>query len=77
MLKSTRQIDAIRRRCGEVENDLIDEFLAGRIARREFLRHGAVLGISAPLLAGVAGGLAAAWPSSARAASQNLSLIHI
>ena len=55
MFKSTKEIDAIRRRCNDVENELIGELLAGRIARREFLRHGAVLGISAPLAAGLAG----------------------
>jgi len=71
MFTSTKRIDPIRRRCSEVENDLIDGFLSGWIARREFLRHGAVLGISAPLLAGVVGGFSAAWPTSARAASQN------
>ena len=54
MFKSTEEIDAIRRRCNDVENNLIDRFLTGRIARREFLRHGAVLGISAPLIAGLA-----------------------
>ena len=65
-----RRIDAIRRRCSEVENDLIDEFLAGRVGRRELLRHGAVLGMATPLLAGLAGGLgAAAFPTAARAAT--------
>ena len=68
---SIKQVDAIRRQCNEVENDLIDEFVAGRIARRDFLRHGALLGISAPLLAGLTGSLAATWPSNARAASQS------
>ena len=68
---STKLLDTIRRRSNEVENDLIDEFVAGRIARRELLRHGALLGISAPLLAGLTGSLAATWPSSARAASQS------
>src|SRR5215469_5847187 len=54
MLKSAKEIDAIRRRCNDVENDLIDEYLTGRITRREFLRHGVVLGISAPIVAGCA-----------------------
>jgi hypothetical protein len=54
MFKSAKEIGAIRRRCNDVENDLIDEFLAGRITRREFLRRGVVLGISAPIVAGLA-----------------------
>jgi hypothetical protein len=45
VFKSVKEIDAIRGRCNDVENDLIDEFWAGRITRREFLRYGAVLGI--------------------------------
>jgi hypothetical protein len=55
MFKSIMENDAICRRCNDVGNNLVDEFLAARIARREFLCHGAVLGISAPLVAGLAG----------------------
>jgi peptide/nickel transport system substrate-binding protein len=40
------QFDAIRRRGTLAQNAAIDEYLAGRIGRREFLRHAAVLGIS-------------------------------
>ncbi len=43
--------DTIRRRAAAVENAVIDEYLAGRIGRREFLRYAAVLGFSAPLAA--------------------------
>ena len=43
--------DTIRRRGTAVENAVIDEYLAGRIGRREFLRYAAVLGFSAPLAA--------------------------
>lgn len=43
--------DTIRRRGTAVENAVIDEYLGGRIGRREFLRHAAVLGFSAPLAA--------------------------
>src|SRR5689334_2031144 len=48
-------LEMLRRQSNEVENDLIDELLAGRIGRREFLRHGTVLGMSAPVLAAIAG----------------------
>ena len=64
-----KELTGIRRGLNEVENDLIDELAAGRIGRREFLRHGTVLGLSMPLLSTIAGafGLAAA-PTPARAA---------
>ena len=44
----TAESTGLRRRMSEVENDLIDELRAGHIGRREFLRHGTVLGMSAP-----------------------------
>ena len=50
-----RQVDAIRRHIGEVENDLVDELVAGRIDRREFLRRGSVLGLSLSSLGVLAG----------------------
>ncbi|MCB8883118.1 ABC transporter substrate-binding protein [Acidisoma cellulosilytica] len=54
-------LDALRRRLDAIDNDLIDELAAGRIDRRGFLRHGSLLGLSMPLLGGIAGafGLAA------------------
>jgi peptide/nickel transport system substrate-binding protein len=58
--------DAIRRQRTEVQNAVIDDYLAGRIGRRSFLRYAAVLGITAPLLAALAPrGAAAAGDSSA------------
>ncbi len=43
-------MDDIRRQRSELENHLIDELLAGRVSRREFLRRGTVMGMSIPLL---------------------------
>jgi peptide/nickel transport system substrate-binding protein len=57
MMRYDKLLDSFRRRLNEVENDLIDELASGRIGRREFLRHGSVLGLSLPLLGGVAGAL--------------------
>jgi peptide/nickel transport system substrate-binding protein len=57
MRRDDKTIDAIRRHLTEIENDLADEFLAGRIGRREFLRHGSVLGLSLPVMSGLLGAL--------------------
>jgi peptide/nickel transport system substrate-binding protein len=64
-------IDSIRAGFNEIENDLADELLSGRIGRRELLRHGSVLGLSLPLLGSLAAGAGAfATPSAARAAGK-------
>jgi peptide/nickel transport system substrate-binding protein len=41
-----RQVDAIRRRATPVQNHVIDEYRAGRISRRSFLRRTMILGLS-------------------------------
>ena len=63
-----KHLDALRRGRSEHENHLIDGLVAGRVSRREFLRYGSVLGLSAAFLAGVtaAVGLSVA-PRPARA----------
>src|SRR5919202_129940 len=50
----TRALSRIRSRRNDIENHVIDEFMAGRIDRREFFRRGAVVGMSIPLLSAVA-----------------------
>jgi len=66
-----KTIDALRRTLGALDNDLIDELAAGRVDRRGFLRHGSMLGLSLPLLGGIASafGVVAA-PTPARAAGK-------
>jgi peptide/nickel transport system substrate-binding protein len=54
MKKRPTPIDTVRGGRSELENDLFDELLSGRIGRREFLRHGSVLGLSLPFLGGLA-----------------------
>lgn len=63
-------LDRIRRRLDAIDNDLIDELASGRIDRRTLMRHGSLLGLSLPLLGGIAGvfGLATE-PRAARAAT--------
>jgi peptide/nickel transport system substrate-binding protein len=44
------KVDAVRVGRSELENHYLDELLAGRISRREFVRKGAVIGMSSTLL---------------------------
>jgi peptide/nickel transport system substrate-binding protein len=62
----TRNIDhnrlgRLRQDQGEIANHIIDEFAAGRLSRRDFIRRGTVVGISMPLLGSI---LAACGSSS-------------
>jgi len=45
-----RTVDAIRADRSELENHIIDEYRAGYIGRREFIRRGAGVGMSLPLV---------------------------
>jgi peptide/nickel transport system substrate-binding protein len=51
------EIDKYRKNAGELENELIDEYRAGALSRKELIRRGSVLGMSIPLL-GLLGGTA-------------------
>jgi peptide/nickel transport system substrate-binding protein len=53
MDENQRRLDRIRRGSSELENSFIDEFAAGRISRREFVRRGAVVGLSMPLMTAI------------------------
>ena len=65
-----KTLDALRRGRSAHENHLIDMLLAGRVGRREFLRHGSVLGLSLPYLASVAAAVGLeVRPRAARAAA--------
>ena len=47
------RLDQLRTGQGEIANHVIDEFVAGRLSRRDLLRRGALVGISLPVLGGV------------------------
>jgi len=54
----TRKIDQrwlgrLRQDQGEIANHIIDEFAAGRLSRRDFIRRATVVGISAPALGSI------------------------
>jgi peptide/nickel transport system substrate-binding protein len=54
MDETQRRVDEIRRQRSELENNLIDGLIAGRVSRREFLRRGTVIGMSIPMLSFIA-----------------------
>jgi peptide/nickel transport system substrate-binding protein len=47
------RLDHLRSGQGEIANHVIDEFAAGRMSRRDFIRRGTVVGISVPLLGSI------------------------
>jgi peptide/nickel transport system substrate-binding protein len=48
-----RRLDALRQGRGPIQEHVIDEFVAGRLSRRELLRRGTMIGLSLPLLGGI------------------------
>jgi len=66
----TRKIDhnrlgQLRQGQGEIANHIIDEFAAGRLSRRDFIRRGTVVGISVPLLGSILAACGSSGTSSA------------
>jgi peptide/nickel transport system substrate-binding protein len=57
------RLDQLRAEQSEIGNHVIDEFVAGRLNRRDFLRKGALVGISAPVLGGVLAACGSSSPS--------------
>jgi peptide/nickel transport system substrate-binding protein len=61
MSRKHSELDQLRAGRSEVENHYIDELVAGRLSRRDFLRRGSMIGMSAPVLGAI---LAACGSSS-------------
>ena len=55
MARTPRLLDGARSRATELENHIVDEFLAGRLDRRGLLREGSRIGLALPLLTGLLG----------------------
>ena len=53
MTPHRRRLDRHRASQGEIANHTIDELLAGRLSRREFVRRGSVLGLSATTMGAI------------------------
>lgn len=68
MKRFSDRLSGFRATLSPHENHLVDGFVAGRVSRRDFMRHGSVLGLSVPLLGqlSLAAGLGA-MPTMARA----------
>ena len=47
------RLDDLRTGRGPIQEHVIDEFVAGRLSRRDFLRRGTAVGLSLPLLGGI------------------------
>jgi peptide/nickel transport system substrate-binding protein len=65
------RLDRLRRGQGEIANHVIDEFAAGRLSRRDFIRRGTVVGISMPLLGSILAACSSSSSSSPGAGSSS------
>jgi peptide/nickel transport system substrate-binding protein len=65
-----RRLGRLRQDQGDIANHIIDEFAAGRLSRRDFIRRASVVGISVPVLGSV---LAACGSSSSSSAKSGTS----
>jgi peptide/nickel transport system substrate-binding protein len=66
------ELDRLRIGRSELENHYIDELVAGRVSRRDFLRRGSAIGMSVPLLGTIlaaCGGTSSSSSSSAASSS--------
>src|SRR6266853_1782558 len=61
-----QRLDDLRKGRGPIQEHVIDEFVAGRLSRRDFLRRGTAIGLSMPLI----GGILAACGSSGQSPGQ-------
>jgi peptide/nickel transport system substrate-binding protein len=64
-----RRLGRLRQDQGEIANHIIDEFAAGRLSRRDFIRRATVVGISAPVLGSVLAACSSSSSPSATATS--------
>ena len=61
------RLDDLRRGRGPIQEHVIDEFVAGRLSRRDFIRRGTMIGLSMPVLGGIlaaCGGSSSSTPST-------------
>jgi peptide/nickel transport system substrate-binding protein len=63
------RLDHLRESQGEIANHVIDEFVAGRLSRRDFVRRGTVIGLSLPVLGAVISACGSSSSSSTSSSS--------
>jgi peptide/nickel transport system substrate-binding protein len=65
------RLDDLRRGRGPVQEHIIDEYVAGRLSRRDFIRKGSAIGLSMPLIGGIlaACGSSGTTPSGANSSA--------
>jgi len=64
-----RRLDEIRAERSEIESHYIDELVAGRLSRRDFLRRGSMIGLSVPMMGAILAACGGANNSSSSAAA--------
>ena len=67
------RLGRLRRGQGEIANHIIDEFAAGRLSRRDFIRRGTIVGISVPLLGSIVAACSSSSSSSPSTGSSSSS----
>jgi peptide/nickel transport system substrate-binding protein len=58
------RLDDLRRGRGPIQEHVIDEFVAGRLSRRDFIRRGTMLGMSMSVVGGIVAACGSSGPSS-------------
>jgi peptide/nickel transport system substrate-binding protein len=68
-----RRLGRLRQDQGEIANHIIDEFAAGRLTRRDFIRRATVVGITAPSLGAILAACGSSSSSSSTSSSSSAS----
>jgi len=68
-----RRLGRLQQGQGDLANHIIDEFAAGRLSRRDFIRRATVVGISVPLLGSVLEACSSSSPSTTATSSVSAS----
>ncbi len=68
-----RRLGRLRQDQGELANHIIDEFAAGRLSRRDFIRRASVVGISVPVLGSILEACSSSSSSSSSSRSSSAS----
>ena len=75
MERNPQKLDELRQNRSELENHVIDEYVAGHINRREFLKRGSIIGISIPLLGAIVTACGGANSSGSTAPSSSAAAV--